>query len=143
MGLIKFGRETRFLLVSAILRGRNPRAVIQFIIDASDYSWMVSPEILTEYKEVLNRPKLKLKPEIIAEWGEVLDTVPILVDVELEVDFPRDRKDAKFIACAKTVNADFLITGDRDFTEAKILGKTRIISVSLFKELFVDTITNH
>lgn len=143
MGLIKFGRETRFLLVSAILRGRNPRAVIQFIIDNPDYSWMVSPEIFTEYKEVLNRTKFKLKPEVIAEWGEVLDNVTILVDVELEIDFPRDRKDAKFIACAKTVNADFLITGDRDFTEAKILGKTRIISVSLFKELFVDMITNH
>jgi predicted nucleic acid-binding protein len=37
------------VLVSAILRGRNPRAVIQFIIDASDYSWMGSPEILAEY----------------------------------------------------------------------------------------------
>ncbi len=68
----------------------------------------------------------------------MLDTVPILVDVELEVDFPRDRKDAKFIACAQTVNADFLITGDRDFTEAQNLGRTRIISVSLFKQFFVD-----
>lgn len=31
------------VLVSAILRGRNPRAVIEFIIDTPDYSWMVSP----------------------------------------------------------------------------------------------------
>ena len=131
------------VLVSAILRGRNPRAVIEFIIDTPDYSWMVSPEILTEYKEVLNRTKFKLKQEMIAEWEEVLDTVTILVDVELEIDFPRDIKDAKFIACAKTVDADFLITGDRDFTEAKSLGKTRIISVSLFKQLFVDMMTNH
>ncbi len=53
---------------SAILRGRNPRAVIQFIIDTPDYSWMVSPEILTESKEVLNQTKLKLKQEW-AEWG--------------------------------------------------------------------------
>jgi predicted nucleic acid-binding protein len=58
------------------------------------------------------------------------------------VDFPRDRKDAKFIACAQTVNADFLITGDRDFTEAQNLGRTRIISVSLFKQFFVDMMTN-
>lgn len=130
------------VLVSAILRGRHPRAVIEFIIDAVDYSWMVSPEILAEYNEVLTRPKFKLKPEVIAQWGEVIDTVTILVDVELEVEFPRDRKDAKFIACAQTVDADFLITGDRDFTEAKSLGKTRIISVSLFKQLFVDMMTN-
>jgi predicted nucleic acid-binding protein len=94
------------------------------------------------YKEVLTRTKFKLTQEVIAEWVEVLDTVPILVDVELEVDFPRDRKDAKFIACAQTVNADFLITGDRDFTEAQNLGRTRIISVSLFKQFFVDMMTN-
>jgi hypothetical protein len=40
------------------------------------------------YKEVLTRTKFKLTQEVIAEWVEVLDTVPILVDVELEVDFP-------------------------------------------------------
>ena len=66
------------VLVSAILRGRNPRAVIQFIVDSSDYSWMVSPEILAEYKEVLTRTKFKLTQEVIAEWVEVLETVPIL-----------------------------------------------------------------
>jgi putative PIN family toxin of toxin-antitoxin system len=52
------------VLVSAILRGRTPRAVIQFIIDVPDYSWMVSREILSEYKEVLSRPKFKLKQEV-------------------------------------------------------------------------------
>ncbi len=30
------------VLVSAILRGRTPREVIQFIIDTPDYDWMVS-----------------------------------------------------------------------------------------------------
>ena len=38
------------VLVSAVLRGREPRAVIQFIIDTPDCEWVVSPEILTEYK---------------------------------------------------------------------------------------------
>lgn len=28
------------------------------------------------------------------------------------VDFPRDQKDAKFLACALTTNAEFFITGD-------------------------------
>jgi predicted nucleic acid-binding protein len=52
--------------------------------------------------------------------------------VEVEVDFPRDRKDAKFLACALAGNADFLITGDRDFTEVETLGNTKIVSVSGF-----------
>ncbi|NEP43114.1 MAG: putative toxin-antitoxin system toxin component, PIN family [Okeania sp. SIO2H7] len=56
------------------------------------------------------------------------------MDVELSVDFPRDAKDAKFIACALVADADFFITGDKDFTEAQKLIKTTIISVSSFKE---------
>ena len=126
------------VLVSAILRGRTPREVIQFIIDNSDYDWMVTSEILKEYKEVLSRPKFKLTQEVIQEWWFILDTVTRLVEVNDVVDFPRDRKDAKFLACALATDADFLLTGDRDFTEAKNLGKTRIISVSLFKRLLID-----
>jgi uncharacterized protein len=52
--------------------------------------------------------------------------------VKVEVDFPRDRKDAKFLACALAGNADFLITGDRDFSEVETLGNTKIVSVSGF-----------
>jgi uncharacterized protein len=52
--------------------------------------------------------------------------------VEVEVDFPRDRKDGKFLACALTGNADFLIAGDRDFTDVETLGNTKIVSVSGF-----------
>ena len=126
------------VLVSAILRGRTPKEVIQFIIDTPDYYWMVSTEILKEYKEVLSRPKFKLTQSVIEEWWFVLDTVTTLIEVNDVVDFPRDRKDAKFLACALAIDADFLLTGDRDFTEAENLGKTRIISVSLFKRLLID-----
>lgn len=99
---------------------------------------MVSTEILREYKEFLSRSQFKLTQEVIEEWWLVLDTVTRLVEVNDVVDFPRDRKDAKFLACAAATDADFLLTGDRDFTEAENLGKTRIISVSLFKRLLID-----
>ncbi len=126
------------VLVSAILKGRSPKAVIQFIIDNPAYEWVVSPEILAEYKEVLSRPKFKLTEEVRSDWFEVLDTFPTLIEVNVEIDFPQDRKDAKFLACAAAAEADFLITGDRDFTVAQTLVKTTIISVSLFKRLVCD-----
>jgi predicted nucleic acid-binding protein len=52
-----------------------------------------------------------------------------LIEVDLTVDFPRDRKDAPFLACAIIASADYLITGDQDFSEAKKLMETKIISV--------------
>jgi uncharacterized protein len=118
--------------VSAILRGRMPKRAIQSIIDRPDWEWLVSVEILAEYKDVLLRPKFNLSQEVIAEWWEIFDTVTQSIEVEVEVDFPRDRKDAKFLACVLAGNADFLITGDRDFTEVETLGNTKIVSVSGF-----------
>lgn len=120
------------ILVSAVLRGRMPKRAIQSIIDRPDWKWLASLEIIAEYKDVLLRPKFKLSQEVIEEWWEIFDTVTQLIDVEVEVDFPRDRKDAKFLACALAGNANFLITGDRDFSEVETLGNTKIVSVSDF-----------
>ena len=126
------------VLVSAVLKGRNPREVIQFIVDTQGFEWIVSAEILAEYTEVLSRSKLKLTNEIKEEWFVIINTVTAIIDVHVEIDFPRARKDAKFIACALAGRANILITGDRDFPEAQTLMDTTIISVSLFKKLVCD-----
>ena len=56
----------------------------------------------------------------------------------MEINFPRDPKDAKFLALAIASQADFLITGDKDFDELKEIGKTVIVSVSFFKNIFIN-----
>ena len=61
-----------------------------------------------------------------------------LIEVNLIVNFQRDIKDAKFIALAMVSKADFLITGDKDFSEMRELSKTVIVSVSLFYDLFIN-----
>lgn len=126
------------VLVSAVLKGKQPRAVIQFVVDNPDCEWIVSQEILAEYKEVLSRSKFKLTTQIRSEWFEILENLTILIEVNVEVDFPQDIKDAKFLACAMAAEADFFITGDSDFNSAQSLVKTSIISVSLFKKLVCD-----
>lgn len=126
------------ILVSAVLKGRVPRDILQFIFDNPDWQWIASEEIVVEYKEVLSRRKFKLTDEVICEWVEIIDTFIILIDVNLEVDFPTDRKDEKFLACAMAAEADFLITGDSDFNQAQTLVNTTIISVSLFNRLVCD-----
>lgn len=125
------------ILVSAVLKGRKPRNIIQLISDHSDIDWIVSQEVLAEYKEVLNRRKLKLTDEVRQEWLEKIETIPKLINVNVTVDFTRDPKDSKFIALARVSEADFLMTGDRDFEEMIELEKTVIISVSLFYDLFI------
>lgn len=129
------------VLVSAVLRDRNPEAVILFVIERPDFEWVASLEILTEYKSVLARDKFGLTPELLREWYEMLDTFTTVISEPDEFSFPRDQKDAKFLACAIAANADFFITGDHDFSEAIKLVKTTILSVSMFKRLVCDALS--
>lgn len=87
---------------------------------------------------MLSRRKFNLTDEVISEWFEIIDIFITLIDVNLEVHFPRDRKDAKFLACAMAAEADFLMTGDSDFNQAQTLVNTTIISVSFFNRLVDD-----
>lgn len=94
--------------------------------------------IMAEYKEVLARKKFGLPQELLLKWFQFLDGLTVSVDVNIELEFARDRKDAKLLACALVSDAEFLITGDRDFSQAEKLVNTTIISVSLFKKLVCD-----
>jgi len=127
------------IVVSAVLKDRDPEAIIRFVIGHGQYEWIASRDILAEYNEVLRRPKFRLPNTLLQEWSDLFETVITLVDVSVAVDFPRDQKDAKFLACAIATEADYIITGDRDFTEAYKLLTTTVCSVTQFKHLVIDT----
>jgi uncharacterized protein len=126
------------VVVSAILRDRLPEKVLLFIIARPDFEWVASPEILTEYREVLRRPKFALPDALLNRWDEQFHAAIAEWRVEGSVAFPRDEKDAKFLACALAASADFFITGDKDFAGARKFGQTKIVSVSQFNELVCE-----
>jgi putative PIN family toxin of toxin-antitoxin system len=130
------------IVVSAILKDRVPEKVILFVSRQGEFQWMVSEEILQEYLSVIKRPKFSLSQETQDKWTTMFARYTETVDVDTEIDFPRDRKDAKFLAAAISCDADFLITGDRDFEEAQKLLNTKIVSVSQFNRLICDTSTD-
>ena len=126
------------IFISAVWRDRNPETVIMWICDQPDWQWMVSKDIKKEYKDVLQRKKFSFPPNVLKEWNEVVDENTIEVSADEAISFPRDQKDAKFLACALSCEADYMITGDKDFTDAQRLVTTTIVSVSMFKNLFCD-----
>ena len=127
------------VLVSAALRDRDPQAVIEWVLAQPDWDWVVSPAILAEYNEVLARSRLGLTAALRARWRDLLAESTVVIDSPL-FDFPRDPDDAPFLACAIAARADYLVTGDRDFTEARKLLSTTILSVAMFKRLVCETV---
>jgi putative PIN family toxin of toxin-antitoxin system len=126
------------VLISAVLKDRDPEAIIMFIAERSDVEWIVSPEIMAEYREVLSRPKFNLPKDLLNKWFTMLNCLTVPWTPGVTIEFPRDRKDAKFLSCAIAASADYFVTGDRDFSEASKLLSTTILSVSQFKRLVCD-----
>lgn len=126
------------VLISAALRDKDPEAVILWITARPGVDWLVSAKILDEYLSVLARSRFGLPQEVLQKWAAFLKGVTREIEVTKTYDFPRDQKDAAFLACALSGQADYLITGDKDFKEAKQLVDTIIISVSMFKRLVCD-----
>jgi len=124
------------VLISASVKGRDPESIILFLVSNPDFEWIVSEEILMEYKSVLARKKLKLSPDLKQRWFNIIDAFTTIIDVNISVDFPRDPKDAKFLECAIASSADYLITGDRDFETVIDLEVTKIVSPSQFWETY-------
>ncbi len=127
------------VLLSAALRDRDPEAVIRYVAVTPGVEWVVSDPIVAEYHDVLRRPRFGLAPDVIAEWLSLIGRVTTLITVVPEIAFPRDPKDAPFLACAVAARADFLITGDHDFENAGRIGPTIIISVSRFRRLIEES----
>lgn len=123
------------ILISAIIRDRLPERILIMIARRDDIEWVVTEAIVTEYKQVLARPKFTIPKEELARQFAFIDKFTVRIEGDAIIDFPRDRKDAKFLACAKAVNADYLITGDRDFSEAQQLIATRIVSATGFAQI--------
>mgnify|MGYP001051708627 CR=1 FL=1 len=126
------------VVVSAALRDRDPEAVILFVVRHPDFEWVASAQIIEEYVAVLRRDKFRLPEAIIQRWEQIFGALITVVEAQAVIDFPRDQKDAKFLACALAAKADYFITGDKDFEGAYRFGDTTVLSVSLFKRLVCD-----
>jgi putative PIN family toxin of toxin-antitoxin system len=130
------------VVVSAVLRDRLPEAVVRFVVEHAECEWFATQEILNEYIDVLRRPKFGLPEATVAAWNDLFARSIRVIEGVPQLQFARDPKDAMFLSCALFVEADFLITGDRDFKEAYKIIKTTILSVAQFKALVCDQWTS-
>ena len=89
------------VLLSAAWRDRLPEKVVQHVATAADCVWVATPEIITEYLEVLRRPKFALAASVLQSWEELIAMRTLVIpSPRIEVDLPRDPKDAPIPCCS-------------------------------------------
>jgi putative PIN family toxin of toxin-antitoxin system len=121
------------VLVSAALRNRLPERTVLYVAGHDHVKWLVTPEILAEYEDVLRRPRFGLVQQTLERWVGILRLRTVNIgSPPTAPDFPRDPKDAPFLAAALAGRADFLITGDQDLLQTDGIVATRIVTVTEF-----------
>ncbi len=93
---------------------------------------VISRETFHEFRTVLEYPKFRLtKGEINAIIEE--EVLPFFEIVEITIEVSgvcKDPDDDKFIACALSASADFIVSGDKDLCDVVTHKSIRIIRAS-------------
>lgn len=125
------------LLVSYLL---TQGETISGIIDAWEqerFVVLVSPAMLAELRDVLQRPRLRSKmtadPTILLDLLQH-DAVHVPGDVSLP-GVTRDPKDDKFVACAVEGGADVIVTGDGDLLDIGRYAQIQMIRPHQFLQI--------
>ena len=99
---------------------------------------VISKETFDELRTVLEYPKFSLTQDEIQSIieNEVLpffEIVDVIKDVK---DISKDPSDNKFISCALSASADYLVSGDKDLYDLRRFRSIKIIKVSDFLKMF-------
>lgn len=115
------------VVVSANLADAGPPAAIFDLATNRRLILMcVSRPILTEYEEVLRRPRFKFKPARIEDALSRIRAAGRLVHPDKTLHISPHESDNRFYECAEAAGVDYLITGNTDDFPMD-LGPTKII----------------
>ncbi len=101
---------------------------------------LISKETFSELRTVLGYPKFSLTQEerdSIIE-NEILPYFEIVQVVKEVKGVCRDPEDDKFISCAISASADYIVSGDKDLFDLEQYKSTKIIKASDFLKMVKD-----
>ena len=124
------------VLVSALLGDKGNESLVLRLALSSAFEIGVTNAILNEYREVLERPRFKISRWKIDAIFSQLETRARLVHPISAVQASPDESDNRFLECAETVDAEFLITGNKKHFP-KVWKSTKIVNAREFLEQVV------
>ncbi len=99
---------------------------------------LITPETFDEFRRVLLYPKFSLTEEeikvIIEEY--VLPFFEVVESAEKVTGVCKDPDDDKFLSCAVSAEADYIVSGDRDLCALEEYRTVKIISADELLKLF-------
>jgi putative PIN family toxin of toxin-antitoxin system len=128
--------DTNVLISALLFRGRLPKIV--GLWQKGKIIPVISKETFSELMTVLEYPKFSLTQE---ETDSIIkyEILPYFEIVEVVKDVKgicRDPEDDKFISCAISASADYIVSGDKDLIDLKQYKSIKIIKASEILEMY-------
>ena len=99
------------VVVSGLLSDHGAPAQVVDLCLAGDTTLVIDGRILSEYREVLSRPELKLPPRDVSEFLALTEYAEHVIGLPLPLEFP-DSGDLPFIEVAVAGAVDAIVTGN-------------------------------
>ena len=124
------------IFISALFWGGNPKKVLERAINKTDELY-ISKEILEEIEDVIGRPKFHAEKEKIEYIIKSIEDISEKITSKIKIKKgSRDIKDNKYIECAMTADADYIISGDIHLLELKQYKKIKIVTAKEYLDIF-------
>ena len=127
------------VVVSSLIQKSYPYLIVDHLVEGK-MTLCLSDAILSEYIEVLNRPKFARFTDFKLNAEQFITRVSLDAEFYLpqkRLDLIKDEADNRFLELAEVSRADFLITGNiRDFT-MKEYQRTKIVQPNEFWNNFL------
>jgi uncharacterized protein len=102
------------ILVSAALKPYGLQRTVFLLAITRPARLYVSDAILSEYRDVLSRPELKIRKGVRQQLLQLVENHSHLVRPRRPLMVAKDPDDNKFLECADAGRADYLVTGNRN-----------------------------
>lgn len=120
------------VLVAGLLSPFGPCGDIMRMVSAGNITLCVDARVLSEYREVLKRPKFHFDPDKVAPLLDYIERGSWLVSsVPLPASLP-DPDDEPFLEIAISGDADYLVTGNAGHFPSELCQGIKVVSPSDF-----------
>ncbi len=130
------------VLVSGLFPKKTPPSIVLDLIVKGHLHVCYNTYILSEYREVLLRPKFDFNKEhvdlilqYIRKNGYLVPSFPINIDLP-------DKDDITFLEAAIIGEADFLITGNMDHFPAEKCKNIKVVTPNKFLKIYKSKTNN-
>ena len=126
------------IVVSAALKPDGLERTVLLLATSKPATLYITDAILGEYRDVLTRPELKIRKGLRNQLLELIRGRAHIVKPPRPLVVTKDPDDNKFLECADTARADYLVTGNQKHFP-KFWKKTKVIT----SREFIDMVAPH